>query len=103
MKKMAVVLGIVLMCLAGINANGSQWFSASQPTSGYSTGDWSYMSAWNLSSGSLEVSSAWYSGYLTFWYDASVSREWTALFVYDQGTGLTIELTWAYWQPYYGH
>jgi hypothetical protein len=78
----------------------SQYFADSQPVRGTANRDWSFITAWNLSNGKLEVSSDWYTGDFTFDYTLNAYQQWLAVFLYDDGTAQTRELRWSYRQAY---
>ena len=100
-KKIAIVVGVVVVCLIGaLSVKAEQHFTVGQPMRGYATYDWSFMSAWNLSGGELEVSPNWFNGEYVFWYNIPYYREWIALFIYDDGTKQTRELMWSYLQSH---
>ena len=98
-KKIAIVVGLMSVCLFGaMEADAWQMFAIDQPVTGEAGNDWSFMTAWNLSTGEFEVSTPWYNGYHTMWYNLDSWNEWVALFVYDDGLGETRELMWSYVQ-----
>lgn len=68
-----------------------------QPVAGWAENRWSFMTAWNLSSGQLEMSPAFYSG-RQVWHHNAPKTQWIGRFIYDQGTGRTSELAWFYSQ-----
>ncbi len=84
---------------------GASWSVANpdlysrQPVAGWSANTWSFMTAWNLGSGQLEVSQNWYSGRLQ-WSHSAPKTQWIARFTYDVATGRTSELAWYYSQVF---
>ncbi len=77
-----------------------QTFASTQSALGTANRDWSFMTAWNLSTGLLEISPTWYNGSSTFVFTLSTANQWLALFLYDEGTAQTRELRWNYRQLY---
>ena len=102
MRGLLVALGVVaiLVCILVPQVNASQYFPVSQISRGYAINDWSFMTAWNLASGTQQVSSDWYNGAYLFYYDRPYYQQWIALFIYDDGTGQTRELAWSYSQQH---
>jgi hypothetical protein len=97
-SKMLVVVLLVSAACAPLFA--SQTFSYSQPTRGQANNDWSFITTWNLSTGTTSISPDWYNGYYTHYYNLPYIN-WVALFMYDDGTSQTRELCWAWCQTYY--
>lgn len=96
-KRVAIVIAIVGICLLGtVAVDANQYFPITQISRGWANSDWSFMTAWNLSTGYLQVSSDWYNGGYNWSWDQQGYNRWTALFVYDDGTGQTRELMWSY-------
>ncbi len=77
-----------------------QRFDTSQPITGWANNRWSFMSAWNLSTGALEVSPRWNNGPLTWNHTADAYQQWIARFVYDEVTGKTTALAWYFRQSH---
>ena len=75
-------------------------FDASQPIAGSAVNRWSYMTAWNLVTGSLNVSPSWQNGSYTWNHPAEGGEQWIARFAYDQVTGKTTSLAWYYRQAH---
>ncbi len=101
LKRSIIVMSLVGCCLFGsLSASASQYFAVSQVCRGDAYSDWSFMTAWNLDTGSLQVSPNWYDDYYDWEWNESWYQDWTALFVYDVGTGQTRELKWSYVQPH---
>lgn len=75
-------------------------FDTRQPITGWANNRWSFLTAWNLSTGALEVSPRWRNGYLTWEHTADAYQQWIARFVYDEGTGKTTAMAWFYRQSH---
>ncbi len=101
LKRAAVGVVIVVVCLLGVRSlQADQYFPVGQISRGWANNDWSFMTAWNLTTGDLQVSPDWYDGEYLWMFDESSYAQWTALFIYDDGTGQTRELRWAYCQSH---
>ncbi len=83
---------------APVVLTSSQYFSPTQVVRATAKKDWSFLTAWNLSTGALKVSPLWYNGDYSFTYDQDGYQQWIALFLYDDGTKQTRELRWSYRQ-----
>ncbi len=77
-----------------------QYFALTQPVIGYANKDWSFMTAWNLANGRLEISPHWYNGSSAFTYTLDTAYQWVAIFLYDEGTMQTRQLRWAHRQQH---
>lgn len=77
-----------------------QRFDAAQPIAGYAVNRWSFMTAWNLSTGALEMSPRWRNGVQTWEHSAAGHQQWIARFSYDDTTGRTTALAWYYRQSH---
>lgn len=75
-------------------------FDTSQPIAGTAVNRWSFMTAWNLTTGALSVSPSWQNGSYTWNHPADNYQQWIARFVYNQGTGKTAGLAWYYRQSH---
>ncbi len=82
------------------SAPAGQTFASVQNAVGYANNDWSFMTAWNLNTGEFLISSDWYTGNKSFYYNLAAPFQWVALFIYDDGTVQTRELRWNYRQPH---
>lgn len=91
------ILGIALGMGLTVGAAANPDLHSSQPIAGWSDNSWSFMTAWNLSSGLLQVSPNWFSG-RQLWTHAAPKNQWIARFTYNQVTGQTAELAWYYSQ-----
>lgn len=99
MKKICVVvLALTIGLFICNDSPAAQGMNITQPVNGYSNGDWSFMTAWNLSNGLQEISASWYSGVHTFTHSSPFYGQWIARFVYDSGTAQTRALIWMYGQ-----
>ncbi len=95
---LGLLLGLACVWVAETKAN--QYFPTQQVLRGWANNDWSFMTAWDLSTGALTQSPDWYNGeYLWRWTNVSYYH-WIALFIYDDGSGRTQELTWYWIQPH---
>ncbi len=99
MKK-ALSVALVLVLVGAFSAHAQQGMQNRQSIHGVSSGGWSYLTAWNLSSGALQMSGSWWSGAHRFEHSAPYYREWIARFIYNQSTGRTAALAWFYAQPH---
>ena len=96
-----LMVACVAVILAGVmvsRVEADQYFPQGQICRGYAINDWSFMTAWNLATGWLQVSADWYNGAYSWEYTRPHYQQWIALFVYDDGTGQTRELAWSYSQ-----
>ncbi|HPG01188.1 MAG TPA: CARDB domain-containing protein [Kiritimatiellia bacterium] len=75
-------------------------FDTSQPIAGSAVNRWSFMTAWNLTTGALSVSPSWQNGSYTWNHPADNYQQWIARFAYDQVTGQTTALAWYYRQAH---
>lgn len=100
MKKILAMAAVLVMGVA-FSANAQQSMSITQSIHGYSSGGWSFLTAWNLSTGAQQVSTGWYSGARRFEHSVSAWRQWIARFIYNQSTGRTAALAWYYDQPHF--
>ena len=75
-------------------------FDASQPIAGNAANRWSFMTAWNLTTGVQSVSPSWQNGSYTWNHPAAGYQQWIARFAYDQVTGKTTSLAWYYRQAH---
>ncbi len=78
----------------------AQRFDSTQLVSGLAVNRWSFMTAWNLATGSLAVSPRWWHGVYTWEHAASGHQQWIARFTYDESTGRTTSLAWYYRQSH---
>jgi len=98
--KLTAVLGVmVLLLLLPCSKGANPDFASSQGAAGWTANRWSYMTAWNLSSGALSVGTQWYNGRQVMNH-AVVKQQWIARFIYDQSTGQTRQLSWFYYQDH---
>jgi hypothetical protein len=103
-RKLAFLMVILGVCTLGVmSVEANQYFSIHQAIQGTANNDWSFMTAWELSTGNVQVSASWYNGGFWFSWNQNYYYNWTALFMYDEGSGTTRELMWAYCQKYGGH
>ena len=95
------ILGVLLVValLAGV-VRANPIFNTTQPVAGYTVNRWSYMTAWNLSTGALSLSPSWYNGRNVWNHPVTSKQQWIARFVYDQSLGQTRELAWYYTQDH---
>lgn len=61
---------------------------------------WAFMTAWNLATGTLDVSPSFRNTTYAWDHPAPGYQQWIARFVYNQGTGKTTGLAWYYRQPH---
>lgn len=95
-KRVMFLMMVVFVCVVGRTLANPD-MNATQPVAGSADNRWSFMTAWNLSTGRLDVSSNWYAGRLV-WSHPAPKTQWIARFVYDQPAGRTAELAWYYCQ-----
>ena len=95
-----LTLGLGIAQVAPVSGQPPHRFSTNERAIGTTTGDWAFMSVWNLSTGQLEVSPAWRDGTHTWTYGRSGYGQWMARFIYQQATGQTRELQWSYTQSH---
>lgn len=97
--KMGFVLTLGLWAACVTPAAGQlHRFSTNERAIGVTTRDWAFMTAWNLSTGQLQVSPSWHNGTHTWTYTRSGYGQWVARFIYRQSAGQTRELQWSYTQ-----
>lgn len=90
-------IAIMALWVAG-SAFANPQFNNNQTIAGRTTDRWTFMTAWNLSSGAFQVSPNWFNGRSVWSHAASTHTQWIARFVYDQTSGQTRELAWYYSQ-----
>ncbi len=93
-----LALGLWAVCVTTAAGQPPHRFSTNERAIGVTTGDWAFMSAWNLSTGDLQVSPSWRDGTHTWPYTRSGHGQWIARFIYRQSAGQTRELQWSYTQ-----
>lgn len=94
---------VVTALLAGVfvpQAGADQYFVTGQKVRANAVYDWSFLTAWDLYNGQLQASADWYNGVNEWSWTMGYHQHWFALFVYDDGTGQTRELCWAYSQDH---
>lgn len=94
----AAGIAVVVACVLVPQANANQYFTQLQYCRAQANNDWSFMTAWNLSTGVLQASPDWYNGVYSWGWYHYLHGQWIALFIYDDGTGQTRELEWSYSQ-----
>ena len=90
---------LFLLCFTANNVSAqSQSFAATETAVGYTVNTWSFMTAWDLTSGGLQVSPNWINGHYFWNFSQPHYQRWTAKFIYDVSTGSSRELKWSYTQ-----
>lgn len=97
-----LILTLALLLISVVFVGETQaapvW-DTTQTIRGTSSYRWTFLTAWNLSSGALSQSQASYHG--PFWLNhPAPQQQWIARFIYDQSSGQTRELAWFYRQPH---
>lgn len=98
-----LIVALAVLVLGGVlvaSTQASQYFTQLQYARAEAINDWSFMTAWNLSTGNLQASPDWYNGIYSWGWYHYLHHQWIARFVYDDGTGQTRELEWSYSQPH---
>ncbi|HPF99486.1 MAG TPA: hypothetical protein PLE77_05425 [Kiritimatiellia bacterium] len=98
-----VLVGLVVAVFVGVGVSrvdATQYFTTQQSVRAYALNDWSFLTAWDLSNGQLQISPDWYNGTYVWNWTMQYHQHWFALFVYDDGTGQTRELCWVYSQDH---
>lgn len=97
MKTIFVYLLVVALFVArfpiALRANPDLY--SFQPVAGLAESSWSFMTAWNLSTGHLEISPTFYNE-RSVWFHSAPKLQWIGRFIYDQSSGQTAELAWYY-------
>ncbi len=92
-----LVLGVFLITSQPGTAQ-SQRFADVEAALGSTANHWAFMTAWDLSSGELQVSPSWFNGEYIWNFNQPHYQHWVCKFIYDQATGATRELQWSFRQ-----
>ncbi|HPG01186.1 MAG TPA: CARDB domain-containing protein [Kiritimatiellia bacterium] len=76
------------------------YFKETQWIRGVADSAWAFMTAWNLSTGALNVSPSFRNTTYVWEHPTPGYQQWIARFVYNQGTGKTAGLAWYYRQSH---
>ncbi len=101
MRRVIMIVLLSAAVTAGPSALAQQpSFAVTESAIGFTQNAWSFMTAWNLSTGDLQVSGKWFNGSQAWNFNQPNLLQWVAKFIYDDATGSTRELQWTYTQPH---
>lgn len=76
------------------------YFKEVQWIRGVADSAWAFMTAWNLTTGALNVSPSFRNSTYVWEHPTPGYQQWIARFIYNQGTGKTTGLAWYYRQAH---